>query len=149
MPTSRRAALASAAAAAPPGPVRIAHRGDQALAQARHDLLAEGDQVAALGLELVEDGDPGERRRQSARASTNRSTASVSARPRRSRTTPRVIGSSALPSTWSSIDSASRMPPAAQVRDELERLGLDGPALGFEDPLELAADLCLGAAAGT
>ena len=49
-----------------------------------------------------------------ASAATKRSTLSISARPSRSRTVSASICSTPLEMTWSSIDSASRMPPAAR-----------------------------------
>ena len=60
-----------------------------------------------------------------------------------------VTGSTALTRTWSSIDSASRMPPIGHARDERDGLGRHGPALGGEDALELALDLGRSRGVGT
>ena len=56
------------------------------------------------------------------------------ARPRRSSPAP-------TESSWSSIDSASRMPPAASRAIRWTRRGIGRPAVGLEDPGELALDL--------
>ena len=75
------------------------------------------------------------------RGSTNASTTSASARPSRSRTVASSMRSGAADSSWSSIDSASRMPPAASRAIRWTAAGVGDPAVGLEDPVELALDL--------
>ena len=69
------------------------------------------------------------------------STTSASARPSRSRTVASSIRSGAADRSWSSIDSASRMPPAASRAIRWTAAGIGDPAIRREDPVELALDL--------
>ena len=66
---------------------------------------------------------------------------SASTRPSRSRTASTVSRSALDESSWSSIDSASRMPPAAWRATSAMASGSAVPAVGLEDRRQLALDL--------
>ena len=75
------------------------------------------------------------------RWSMKASTTSASARPSRSRTCASSIRSGAADRSWSSIDSASRMPPAASRAMRWMAAGSASPAVGGQDARQLALDL--------
>ncbi len=107
---SRRAASATAVRSTLIG---RGQPGDQASPQQVDGLVEQGPRVAAALLEGIEQRDAGRGVVARSGPSTNASTASASARPSRSRTSASVIDSGAADRSWSSIDSASRIPPAA------------------------------------
>jgi len=100
-------------------------------------LLGEGPQVAPVLFETVEDLDAGDRlaRHQGDQEGFDRSS---STRPRTSRTLSAVRVPESVDRSWSSIDSASRMPPAAQARNQVDCFGLGSATIGIEDHLQLA-----------
>ena len=77
----------------------------------------------------------------------NAVTTSASASPSRSRTVASSITSGAADRSWSSIDSASRIPPAASRAMRWTAAGSACPAISREDAAELALDLGDGQAA--
>ena len=144
MAASRRAAAATPGSVAGPR----GEAGEQPLAEGVDDLVEEHAQVAAALLEPVEQLDARrgvagrERRRRTRRRGRRRR-----GRAGRGRHRPRC-GPPVEASSWSRIDSASRIPPAARRATSAIASGSASPAVGRQDPLELAADLGDGAAAG-
>ena len=140
MPVSRRAAAASAS-----GPSSLGRRGpsepcDELLAQTRDDLVAEADHVAALGLEGIEDRDPGEHVAHDEGLDEGVDRGLVRQ--------PQQVGDGLdrdriVRADEDLVEHRLRVPHAAarSPRDERERVGLDASPLGLEDALELALDL--------
>ena len=111
------------------------------VAQRVDGLVEEDPQVTPLVPRAGRAARSRPRRRRSTSADVEAVDELPSARPRRSRTASASIGPLVEDSSWSRIDSASRMPPAARRAISSTASGSASRPSDGEDPLELAGDL--------